>query len=139
MARRNDHSPDALRRLALDAARAIAADEGLRGLTVRRVAERIGYAPGTLYNLFANLDELIVTLNAETLDRLAEALEAAAKQPPAVRAGAMVDAYFDVVEAEPLIWGLLFEHRLPAGRICPTGTGCGSTGWSAPPRRAWGR
>ncbi|MBB5755022.1 TetR/AcrR family transcriptional regulator [Prosthecomicrobium pneumaticum] len=119
MARRNDHSPDELRRLALDAARRLVAEEGLRGLTVRRVAERIGYAPGTLYNLFANLDELVLRLNAETLDRMAEALAAAAACPPMERAAALVEAYFDRIEAEPFAWGVLFEHRLPAGTALP--------------------
>lgn len=119
MARRNDHSPDELRRLALDAARGLVAEEGLRGLTVRRVAERIGYAPGTLYNLFSNLDELVLRLNAETLDRMAEALAAAAARPPAERATALVEAYFDRIAAEPLAWGVLFEHRLPAGTALP--------------------
>jgi len=119
MARRNDHSPEELRRLAVEAARAIAAEEGLRGLTVRRVAERIGYAPGTLYNLFSNLDELVLRVNAETLDRMAEALEAAAESPLPQRAAALVYAYFDTIAAEPLIWGMLFEHRLPPGQELP--------------------
>lgn len=119
MARRNDHSPEELRRLAVEAARAIVAEEGLRGLTVRRVAERIGYAPGTLYNLFSNLDELVLRVNAETLDRMAEALEAAAKSPLSDRAAALVHAYFDAIAAEPLLWGMLFEHRLPPGQELP--------------------
>lgn len=113
MARRNDHAPDDLRRMALDAARALGAEEGLAGLTVRRVAERIGYAPGTLYNLFDNLDALILVLNGETLSRLAAALAAAADGEPAARPRALVDAYFDFVEAEPKLWAVLFEHRLP--------------------------
>ncbi|MBZ9935382.1 TetR/AcrR family transcriptional regulator [Mesorhizobium sp. BR1-1-16] len=106
--------------MALDAARAIAAAEGLRGLTVRRVAERIGYAPGTLYNLFDNLDALIVTLNGETLGRLSAALAAAATTGDvAARPSALVNAYFDFVEAEPQLWAVLFEHRLPEGISLP--------------------
>lgn len=119
MARRSDHAPEELKRLALDAARAIAAEEGLRGITVRRVAERIGYAPGTIYNLFANLDDLIVHLNGMTLDALADALRAAADAPVETRAAQLVDAYFDFVERWPMLWSLLFEHRLPEGVDLP--------------------
>jgi AcrR family transcriptional regulator len=119
MARRSDHAPEELRRLALDAARAIAAEEGLRGITVRRVADRIGYAPGTIYNLFANLDDLIVHLNGMTLDALADALREAATAPLETRAGRLVDAYFDFVESWPMLWSLLFEHRLPEGNDLP--------------------
>ena len=39
-------------------------------LTARKVAQAIGYAPGTLYNLFRNRDEMILHLNGRTLDRL---------------------------------------------------------------------
>ncbi len=105
--------------MALDAARAIAREEGLRGLTVRRVAERIGYAPGTLYNLFDNLDALIVVMNGETLARLGASLAVAANAAIAERPRALVDAYFDFVEAEPRLWAVLFEHRLPEGQGLP--------------------
>jgi AcrR family transcriptional regulator len=119
MARRSDHAPEELKRLALESARAIVMEEGLRGLTVRRVAERIGYAPGTLYNLFANLDDLIVQLNAATLDALAVVLVEAARAELAARPERLVEAYFDFVESRPRLWSLLFEHRLPEGEDLP--------------------
>ncbi|MBN9024614.1 TetR/AcrR family transcriptional regulator [Kaistia nematophila] len=119
MARRSDHAPEELKHLALEAARAIVVEEGLRGLTVRRVAERIGYAPGTIYNLFANLDDLIVQVNAATLDALALVLVEAARAEPALRPERLVDAYFDFVESRPRLWSLLFEHRLPEGEDLP--------------------
>ncbi|WP_018184407.1 TetR/AcrR family transcriptional regulator [Kaistia granuli] len=119
MARRSDHAPEELKRLALEAAEVIALEEGLRGLTVRRVAERIGYAPGTIYNLFANLDDLIVQLNGMTLDALAVELGAAAGGSPATRPQRLVEAYFDFVESRPRLWSLLFEHRLPEGADLP--------------------
>jgi AcrR family transcriptional regulator len=119
MARRSDHAPDELKRLASEAGRAIASEEGLRGLTVRRVAERIGYAPGTLYNLFANLDDLIVQINGSTLDALGVVLAEAAKADPEDRPRKLVEAYFDFVESRPRLWSMLFEHRLPEGEDLP--------------------
>ena len=119
MARRSDHAPEELKRLASEAGRAIASEEGLRGLTVRRVAERIGYAPGTLYNLFANLDDLIVQINGSTLDALGVVLAEAAKADPESRPRKLVEAYFDFVESRPRLWSMLFEHRLPEGEDLP--------------------
>ncbi|MBN9018860.1 MAG: TetR/AcrR family transcriptional regulator [Rhizobiales bacterium] len=115
MARRNDHSAAELKQLALAAARTIASEEGLRGVTVRRVAERIGYAPGTIYNLFANLDDLIVQVNGETLRGLGAALAQVGGGDPSTRARRMTDAYFDYVELAPRLWAMLFDHRLPDG------------------------
>lgn len=119
MARRNDHTPDELRAMALGAAREIAAAEGLRGLTVRRVADKMGYAPGTLYNLFDSLDALILALNGETLARLGRDLVAAGESEPSGRAAALVDAYFDFVERQPLLWSVIFEHRMPGEGALP--------------------
>ena len=68
MARRKDHSHEQLHTMATDAARELAEEEGLRGITARRIADKIGYSAGTLYNVFENLDDLIVHLNGSTLD-----------------------------------------------------------------------
>ena len=58
MARRSDHSRDELYELALVAARRIIEDGGYRALTARKVADHMGYSPGTLYNVFAGLDDV---------------------------------------------------------------------------------
>ena len=42
-------------------ARGIVAENGLSALTARKVAQAIGYSPGTLYNVFDDLDDLIVS------------------------------------------------------------------------------
>lgn len=70
MARRSDHSREQLYELALTTAADIVETDGFRALTARNVADAIGYSPGTLYNIFANLDDLILHLNGRTLDRI---------------------------------------------------------------------
>jgi AcrR family transcriptional regulator len=70
MGRRNDHSKEELERLILDNAYKIIGDEGLEALTARRLAKDIGYAPGTIYNLFHSMDDLILILQGKTLDHL---------------------------------------------------------------------
>ena len=59
MARRSDHSREELREMALAATEEIIDQQGLAGLTARKVAAGIGYTVGTLYLVFRNLDDLI--------------------------------------------------------------------------------
>ncbi|MEZ5669392.1 MAG: WHG domain-containing protein [Alphaproteobacteria bacterium] len=76
MARRSDHSLEEKRALALAAVRELAEEGGLRAITARAVADRMGYAVGTIYNIYGNLDELVARANAETLDALYDDLSA---------------------------------------------------------------
>ncbi|MEE8514123.1 MAG: WHG domain-containing protein [Gammaproteobacteria bacterium] len=106
--------------MALAAAWNIAETEGLRGLTARRIAKKMGYAAGTLYNVFENLDDLIVHLNGSTLDALYETCAKArldAEPQVAVRALAM--RYINFTRDRPKLWSILFEHRLPDGMELP--------------------
>ena len=108
--------------MTLAAAREVAETEGLRGLTARRVAGKIGYSAGTLYNLFENLDDLIVHLNGATLDALYEAL--AGERPdgePEAALHAMARSYISFTGEHPNLWNILFEHRLPEGQQLPEG------------------
>ena len=123
MARRSDHTRDELRTLALEAAREVAESEGWRGLTARKVATRIGYSVGTLYNVFQDLDDMIIAVNGETLDALFAHLQAAmagqtaAEPEEALRI--LGDAYIAFIDRHPNLWDILFEHRLPPGRGLP--------------------
>ncbi|MBT7646949.1 MAG: helix-turn-helix transcriptional regulator, partial [Rhodospirillaceae bacterium] len=67
MARRSDHTRDQLHQMMLDAARHVAATDGPEAITARRIAGDIGYSPGTIYQLFDNLDALIVALKSVIL------------------------------------------------------------------------
>lgn len=123
MARRKDHSRAELGALVLEAATALATAEGLRGVAMRRIAEAIGYAPGSIYNAVGDLDDVVLRVNGATLTGLAAALEAAlAARPedaPEARALVLAEAYLDYVSARRRLWGMLFEHTLPAGRTAP--------------------
>ncbi|HEX6398630.1 MAG TPA: TetR family transcriptional regulator, partial [Steroidobacteraceae bacterium] len=63
MGRRNEHSREELRDLALRAAADIVSESGAAALSMREVARRIGYTVGALYIVFENLDDLSVHLN----------------------------------------------------------------------------
>lgn len=124
MARRSDHTRDELKALALSAAEEIAETEGWRGLTARKVAGKIGYSVGTLYNIFETLDDLIVAVNGATLESLFEHLRAAMQKAkataPEEALGVLATAYVAFIDRHPHLWDILFEHRLPPGRPLPS-------------------
>jgi AcrR family transcriptional regulator len=120
MARRSDHSREELHRMALKAARTIVAQRGLRGLSTRRIARKMGYSPGTLYQLFDDLDELILRLNTETLEALFEACrDIPFDAEPETILQELAQRYISFVSEHSRLWSALFEHRLPAGRETP--------------------
>ncbi len=120
MGRRSDHSREELHGLALEAAEAIVEADGLAGLTVRKVAGRIGYSHGTLYNLFADLDDLIVHLRGRTLDALDAALRGIPLDGgPEAALHRLAEGYIAFTRRHAARWSLLIEHHLPEGRELP--------------------
>ena len=64
-----------LRQQILDAARELLVRDGYEKLSMRRVAERIGYSPTAIYLHFADKQELVSSLCEETFARLVRELE----------------------------------------------------------------
>ena len=114
-----------LRRKALEVATEILASEGLNAIQARRIALASGCSVGTLYNLYAGLDELIIAVNAETLERLGARLEAVADQSRAANEDVrtaltrLAIAYFDFAQADRLSWQAVFQHQMPTGAFAP--------------------
>jgi len=120
MWRRSVHTADQLRELILEAATGLIEQDGLAGLSAREIARRIEYSPGTLYNVFDNLDDLVLTIEGRLLDRLAAALDEAPASTDA-REGVvnLARAYLRFTHDNPKLWNLLFEHHLPPGSAIP--------------------
>ncbi len=70
MSRRKEYTPQQLKELILSNAERIIARHGRTGLTARALAETIHYSPGTIYNVYEDMDALMVDVNYETLGRL---------------------------------------------------------------------
>lgn len=121
MGRRNEHSRDELRELALHAAGEIVAESGAAALSMREVARRIGYTVGALYIVFQNLDDLIVQLNERTVIELRESLQRirGRSDQPAQNLRLLVAAYLGFALLHTARWRLVFEHRLPEGQKAP--------------------
>ena len=113
MGRRNDHSRDEIRQLALQAAQQLVQEQGLRGLSARKIAAAIGYTVGSLYLVFDNLDDLILQLNAVTLDDLYQTIVDTAEQQQSAEATivAISHAYLDFAQKHRYRWRAIFEHN----------------------------
>lgn len=120
MGRRSVHTADELRELILNASTELIESAGFTGLSAREIARRIDYSPGTLYNVFENLDDLVLTIEGRLLDRLSAALAEVPKGgDPSARVHRLAERYMEFTHENPKLWNLLFEHHLPAGSAVP--------------------
>ncbi len=120
MGRRNEHTREELREIALQAAEHLVAEHGLAGLSTRKVVGHIGYTVGSLYMVFRNLDDLIVQMNERTLESLqARLLAAIADQPPAAAIQALAQTYITFALTETHRWLAIYQHRMPEGQPVP--------------------
>ncbi|QKQ25058.1 TetR/AcrR family transcriptional regulator [Candidatus Reidiella endopervernicosa] len=121
MARRSDHSREEIKEMALAAAEHIVAMEGCQGLSARKIAKAIGYTVGTLYLVFKNLEELILHVNARTLDTLyAEMVDAANDcETPEQCVMALGNCYIHHANSYSRRWGMIYEHITPEGEEVP--------------------
>jgi AcrR family transcriptional regulator len=123
MGRRSSHTPQQIRALILDAAQEIIEAQGLAGLSAREIARRIGYSPGTIYNMFANLDDVVLNVEARVLDGLDQRLSGVEPGGDGRDTGdrliRIARAYLAFTQEKPRLWNLLFEHHMPRGTELP--------------------
>lgn len=120
MARRKDHTREELKNLILEMSWGIVGKEGPEGLTARRLADAIGYAPGTIYNVFPSMEALYLQINARTLDLLSGVLSSPAchdaKKTPVQNMKKMAQLYRAFAHDMRPYWLMLFSSALPEGR-----------------------
>jgi len=115
-----------LRTRLIDAAERTIAEHGLAALKARDLAREAGCAVGTIYNVFEDLDDLVLCVGSRTLTML-DAAVGAARSRGATRSAeqAMADlvrlalAYLDFAAVHTVRWRALFEHRMSAARRLP--------------------
>ncbi len=97
--------------------------EGVAALQARRVAVEAECSVGTIYNIYGDLDGLIISANAETLALLGNELkavyDATLAEPVGPRLTALALAYMEFALNNRLRWRAIFDHRLPAGKSLP--------------------
>ena len=104
-------------------AQSVIAERGLENLRARDLATDVGCSLGQIYNVFEDLDALILNVSLKTLididGVMTESARRTAGEPPAA---AMIDlshSYFQFVVENTNLWRTLFEHALPANREVP--------------------
>jgi len=108
MARRNKHSLDEIREMVLDAAEIIITNEGYSALTVRRIAMEIGYTVGSIYMVFANMADLVMHINASTVDDLTEQLRQVPDCVPEQYIAELAKAYLKFAGRNFNRWSMIF-------------------------------
>lgn len=96
----------------LDAARAIVVREGFDALSMRKLAEVVGYSPASLYLHFASRDAIAQALCVEGHAQLLAGLHAYdCVTGPAERLRAMAYAYVKFGQTHPEIYRLIFMQN----------------------------
>ncbi len=113
-----------LKEALVDAASLAIAKQGFRGLKARALAEEAGCAVGAIYNVVADLDELVLLANARTLASLERSLTVAASNGtgPDWAIGQLVTlalTYLEFAASHRRQWQALFDHRLASGSEAP--------------------
>jgi AcrR family transcriptional regulator len=106
--------------LILTSTRDILETDGLKALSAREIAKKIGYSAGTLYNVFENLDDLLLTVQALTLEDAVKALNGVEKNGDARRhVEDLAQCYIAFAISNRRLWNLLFQHHLPLEKSVP--------------------
>jgi AcrR family transcriptional regulator len=124
VAERREREREQLRGLIVEAARDLLMEQGLSGLSMRSIAERVEYSPGTIYLYFRDKDELlreVVRTGFELLAEVVQAEQAAlgAEADPAQRYGAMGRGYARFAVENPAYFRVMFELPGKPALECP--------------------
>lgn len=113
MARRNDHTKEELRELVIGSSIELIKQDGFVNFSTRKVAAKIGYSVGTLYNVFDNHDDILLYVNERTLDDLYEdVLKQLAANKSSHPIKVMAEQYYQFAKDNFNLWSVLFEYRL---------------------------
>jgi len=119
MGRRSDHSREELEALIVAEGHRLLAETGYARFSAREVAKRIGYSIGTIYNVFADLDRLMMAINGRTFEMWAAFLRERLAAADGDRIEALVQGYFRFAGENRNLWMAIYDHRLPPGTPLP--------------------
>jgi AcrR family transcriptional regulator len=114
MARRSDHTRPQLKEMAIKYAIQIISAEGIHQFSARSVAKKMGYTVGTLYNIFTDCHDLVMHVNATTLDALYDFMSEVkqkninAKQ----KLAQLCTRYWEYAQQNQPRWSALFESEI---------------------------
>src|SRR5229473_8380255 len=110
---RQEREKQELRKAILAAAGEVFLEQGYERFSLRKVAERVGYSPTTIYLYFRDKDDLLFTVVDEGFVRFGQRLAAAAEsqEDPWERIIALGRAYVTFGLQNPVYYQLMFLQR----------------------------
>ncbi|MCV6600811.1 MAG: TetR/AcrR family transcriptional regulator [Cohaesibacter sp.] len=111
----------ALRTHLLEATTQQICQKGVEEIRARDIAKHVGCAVGSLYTAFEDLDDLILHVNSQTLQKLDEALTKGRpnQASPQTCMEKLACDYLDFASTHYRLWTALFDHKWPEGKAVP--------------------
>lgn len=122
MARKTDERRATLRDSLTDIAERVICAEGLSAVKARDLATQAGCSVGMIYNVFGDLTDLVLAVNARTFRRLGAAVAGspgAGQTEPVDQLIDMARAYHAFAADNRPAWRALFDLERPAGQTAP--------------------
>lgn len=112
-----------LRRKLIDLAEVRVANGGIEQVRARELAKEAGCAVGAIYNVFGDLNELVMAVNGRTFKRLGthvvEAVNANPDTAPISVMTTMAHAYLGFAQANTAAWRTLFDLEMSTDQDVP--------------------
>ncbi|MGH1576630.1 TetR/AcrR family transcriptional regulator [Planktotalea sp.] len=123
MATKTQQRREDLREQLIDIAEKVIAAEGPSAIKARKLADEAGCAVGAIYNVFGDLQEIVIAVNGRTFKALGEAvaqsLIGAENSSPTERLITMSYAYMEYASQHPESWRALFSLRMSTDMEVP--------------------
>lgn len=91
----------------LEAAALVIQQDGLEGLSIKKVSSLANYTPGALYRYYASKDALVAALTVRAIDELAQIMMIASQGPGLQSITGQAHAYLQYSHARPAMYSLL--------------------------------
>ena len=115
---RKEREKAELRQLILKGAMEVFLEEGFENTSIRKIADRIEYSPGTIYVYFKDKDEILHELHHLAFDQLMEVMErTSVHEEPIDQVYAIGDSYITFALENPQLYELMFVLRAPMNAI----------------------
>ncbi len=116
---RKDREKAEMRKIILDAAMELFVKEGYSGISIRKIAEKIEYSPGSIYTYFKDKDSIFYALHVEGFEKLYQKqIAAQGINDPVERLMAHGRAYIEFALENQEYYDLMFILREPIDFIC---------------------
>jgi AcrR family transcriptional regulator len=111
---RKEREKQEMKKLIIDAALRMFVEEGYEKTSIRNIADKIEYSPGTIYLYYKDKDELLYAVQREAFNKLLEAFQQnATSRSPWKRLEQIAYTYVTFGMQHPDLYDLMFIIRAP--------------------------